>query len=158
TEEMGRMMNIMAAAAKEGSAELPDQKQALEQSGMAAKAAALRFEEHAAAIQVLDKAGKKGSEGGIALRNTLAILSTGRFLPKDIQEELKAEGVNVDTLGDKTLDFTDRLRPLKKIMGDTALVTKLFGRANSNSALALIDGIDAQEQLKERIVDTNTAY
>ncbi|MGV8814743.1 MAG: phage tail tape measure protein [Gelidibacter sp.] len=158
TEEMGRMMNIMAAAAKEGSAELPQQKAALEQSGMAAKAASLRFEEHAAAIQVLDKAGQRGSEGGIALRNTLAILSTGRFLPKDIQKELKAAGVDVNVLGDKTLDFTERLKPLKKIMNDTALVTKLFGRANSNSALALISGIDAQEQLKGQITDTNTAY
>lgn len=158
TEEMGRMMNIMAEAAKRGSAELPQQKQALEQSGMAAKAAKLRFEEHAAAIQVLDKAGKKGSEGGVALRNTLAILSTGRFLPKDIQKELQAAGVDINVLGDKSLDFTERLKPLKKIMGDTALVTKLFGRENTNSALALINGIDAQEELKGQITGTNTAY
>ncbi|EGV44391.1 phage tail tape measure protein [Bizionia argentinensis JUB59] len=158
TDEMAKMMNIMAAAAKAGSAELPQQKAALEQSGMAAKSAKLRFEEHAAAIQVLDKAGKKGSEGGVALRNTLAILSTGRFLPKDIQEELQAAGVDIDVLGDKSLDFTERLKPLKSIIDDTALVTKLFGRENSNSALALINGISAQEDLKGQITETNTAY
>ncbi len=158
SKEMTNMMNIMAAAAKEGSAELPQQKAALEQSGMAAKAAKLRFEEHAAAIQILDKAGKKGAAGGVALRNSLAILSTGRFLPKDVRDELQAAGVDINVLGDKSLDFTERLKPLRKIMNDTALMTKLFGRENSNAALALISGIDAQEELKGKITDTNTAF
>ncbi len=158
SKEMAKMMNIMAAAAKEGSAELPQQKAALEQSGMAAKAAKLRFEEHAAAIQILDKAGKKGAEGGVALRNSLAILSTGRFLPKDVRRELAAAGVDIKVLGNKTLDFTERLKPLKNILKDDALLTKLFGRENKNAALALINGIDAQDKLKQSIVDTNTAY
>ncbi len=157
SEEMSRMMNIMAAAAKEGSAELPQQKQALEQSGMAAKAANVSFAETAAAIQVLDKAGKKGSEGGVALRNTLATLSQGRFLPKDAQDELRAAGVDINILGDKSLSF-HRLKPLKGIMNDSALVTKLFGKENSNAAVALVNGISEQERLTEAIQDTNTAY
>lgn len=156
-KEMSRMMNIMSAAAKEGSAELPQQKQALEQSGMAAKAASLAFEEHAAAIQVLDKAGKKGSEGGVALRNTLSILSTGRFLPKQLRDELKAAGVDISILGNKSLKFTDRLRPLKNILHDDALMTKMFGRENKNAALALINSIDRQDELTKAIVGTNTA-
>ncbi len=61
-KEMARMMNVMAAAAKEGSAELPQIQEALKQSGMAAKAAGVSFEEANAAIQVLDKAGRKGQE------------------------------------------------------------------------------------------------
>lgn len=158
SKEMSDMMNIMAAAAKEGSAELPQQKAALQQSGMAAKAAQLRFEEHAAAIQVLDKAGKKGAEGGVALRNSLAVLSTGRFLPKEVRTELAAAGVDIAILGNKSLDFTERLKPLKKILKDDALLTKLFGRENKNAALALISGIDAQDKLKQKIVGTNTAY
>lgn len=157
SKEMANMMNIMAAAAKEGSAELPQQKQALEQSGMAAKAANVSFAETAAAIQVLDKAGKKGSEGGVALRNTMAVLAQGRFLPKDVQEELRAAGVDVDVLGDKNLSLVDRLKPLKSIMTDTALVTKLFGRENSNAAIALVGGIEEQERLTEKIQGTNTA-
>ncbi|MDB0603191.1 phage tail tape measure protein [Tenacibaculum maritimum] len=158
SKEMGRMMNIMAAAAKEGSAELPQQKAALEQSGMAAKAASLKFEEHAAAIQVLDKAGKKGAAGGVALRNTLSILSTGRFLPKDVQKELAAAGIDINILSDKSLSFANRLKPLQKIMGDSALVTKLFGRENSNAAMALVNGISEQERLTIAVRGTNTAY
>lgn len=156
-EEMGVMMNIMAEAARQGSAELPNQKEALSQAGMAAKAANVSFAETVAAIQVLDKAGKRGSEGGIALRNTMAILSQGRFLPKDVQEELRAAGVSVDVLGDKNLSLAERMKPLRNIMNDTALVTKLFGRANSNAALALVAGLEEQERLTESIKGTNTA-
>jgi TP901 family phage tail tape measure protein len=155
--EMSRMMNIMAAAAKEGSAELPEQKAALEQSGMAAKAAKLEFQEHAAAIQVLDKAGKKGSEGGVALRNTLATLAQGRFIPKQVRDELQGAGVDITKLTDTSKSFTDRLRPLKAILKDQALLTKLFGKENSNAALALISSVDEQDRLKAAIVGTNTA-
>lgn len=158
SKEMATMMNVMAAAAKEGSAELPAQKAALEKSGMAAKANKLHFYEHAAAVQVLDKAGLKFAEGGTALKNTLGIMAQGRFLPKEVLKELKAAGVDVNVLGNKSIHFTERLKPLRKIMHDTALVTKLFGRENSNAALALINGIDAQEDLKKKIVGTNTAY
>ena len=52
---------------------------------MAAKAAGVSFAETNAAIQVLDKAGKKGSEGGVALRNVMSTLAQGRFLPKDVR-------------------------------------------------------------------------
>lgn len=59
SKTMADMMNTMAAAGQAGSAELPAIKAALEQCGMAAKAANVSFEETNAAIQVLDKAGKK---------------------------------------------------------------------------------------------------
>ena len=75
SDRMWEMMNTMAAAAREGSAELPAIKVALEQCGMAAKAAGVSFEETNASIQVLDKAGKKGSEGGVALRNIMSTLA-----------------------------------------------------------------------------------
>lgn len=158
SEKMAEMMNVMAAAAKEGSAELPEQQAAIEQSGMAAKAANVSFAETAAAIQVLDKAGKVGSEGGVALRNTLATLAQGRFLPENVQQELEAAGVDVATLTDKSLSLTDRLRPLRKIMNDSALITKLFGKENNIAALALINGIEEQERLTKAIQGTNTAY
>lgn len=158
SEEMARMMNVMAAGAKEGSAELPQIKSALEQSGMAASAANVAFEETNAAIQVLDKAGKKGSEGGVALRNVMATLSEGRFLPKDVKAELAAAGVSINTLTDKSIPLADRLKALQPIMNDSALFTKLFGKENSNAALALVNGIPEMERLTVAITGTNTAY
>lgn len=155
--EMGRMMNIMAAAAQAGSAELPAIKAALEQSGMAAKMAGISFAETNAAIQVLDKAGKKGSEGGVALRNVMSTLAQGRFLPKDVLEELAAVGVNVDTLTNKSLSLTQRLKPLQAVMDDGALISKLFGKENANAALALLSGLDTVDQYTASIQGTNAA-
>ncbi len=157
SKEMASMMNVMAAAAKEGSAELPAIKDALSQSGMAAKMANVSFAETNAAIQVLDKAGKKGAEGGVALRNVLATLSQGRFLPKDVREELKAAGVDVNVLTDKSKSLAERLKNLSPIMNDQALVTKLFGKENNNAALALMSGIPLMEQYTVAIQGTNTA-
>lgn len=158
SRKMAEMMNVMAAAGKEGSAELPTIKTALEQCGMAAKAAGVSFEETNAAIQVLDKAGKKGAEGGVALRNTMSILSQGRFLPKDVQQELLAAGVDINKLGDKSLSLSQRLAMLKPVMSDTALFSKLFGRENANAAMALVQGTSEIDRYRDAITGTNTAY
>jgi TP901 family phage tail tape measure protein len=155
---MAEMMNIMAAGAKEGSAELPEIKSALEQAGMAAKGAGVSFAETNAAIQVLDKAGKKGSEGGVAIRNVLATLSEGRFLPKEVQAELTKAGVSIQQLGNNSIPLAQRLKTLQPIMNDSALVTKLFGKENSNAAVALMSGIPEMERLTSAVTGTSTAY
>lgn len=156
-KEMTKMMNVMAAAAKEGSAKLPQIKAALEESGKAAKGAGVSFEETNAAIQLLDKAGEKGAEGGIALRNIMTSLSMGRFLPKDVQEELKAAGVNIAALTDQSKSLSERLKPLRNVMDDTALITKIFGEENNNAAIALLSSIDSMDAYKMAITGTNTA-
>ena len=154
---MTDMMNIMAAAAKAGSAELPQIKAALENAGMAAKNAGVSFEETNAAIQVLDKAGKKGAEGGVALRNVMATLSEGRFLPKEVRSELEGAGININDLTDKNKTLSERLNILKPLMNDTALLTKLFGKENAASATALIQGTGAMDQYTKAITGTNAA-
>lgn len=155
--EMSRMMNVMAAAAKEGSAELPQIQEALKQSGMAAKSAGVSFEETNAAIQVLDKAGRKGAEGGVALRNVMSTLAQGRFLPKDVQEELRRAGINVNVLTDNSRSLKDRLEVLKPVLQDQALLSKLFGRENAASAMALIGNTQALEAYTKAVTGTNTA-
>lgn len=157
SDRMWEMMNTMAAAAREGSAELPAIKVALEQCGMAAKSAGVSFEETNAAIQVLDKAGKKGSEGGVALRNVMSTLAQGRFLPKDVREELAAAGISVNDLTDKSKSLAERLQVLKPVMADDALFSKLFGKENSAAAMALVQGIPKVQQWTEAITGTTTA-
>lgn len=155
--EMARMMNVMAAAGQAGSAELPAIKVALQQCGMAAKAANVSFEETNAAIQVLDKAGKKGSEGGVALRNVLSTLAAGRFLPEKTQEELQKAGINVSSLTDKTKPLKERLETLKPLLKDDALLSALFGRENANAALALINGTESLQDFTEAVTGTASA-
>lgn len=155
--EMARMMNVMAAAGQAGSAELPAIKVALQQCGMAAKAANVSFEETNAAIQVLDKAGKKGSEGGVALRNVLSTLAAGRFLPEKTQEELQKAGINVSSLTDKTKPLKERLETLKPLLKDDALLSALFGRENANAALALINGTESLQNFTDAVTGTASA-
>lgn len=157
SRKMAEMMNIMAAAGREGSAELPTIQQALEQCGMMAKASGVSFAETNAAIQALDKAGKKGAEGGVALRNVMSILSQGRFLPKDVREELSAAGIDINDLTDKSKSLTERMRALQPVMNDSALFTKLFGRENSAAAMALMQSLDQVDAWTEAITGTNTA-
>lgn len=157
SEEMARMMNVMAAAGQAGSAELPAIKVALQQCGMAAKAANVSFEETNAAIQVLDKAGKKGSEGGVALRNVLSTLSAGRFLPEKTQEELQKAGIDVTALSDKTKPLKDRLEVLKPLLKDDALLSALFGRENANAARALVQGTESLQDFTDAVTGTSSA-
>lgn len=155
--EMARMMNVMAAAGQAGSAELPAIKVALQQCGMAAKAANVSFEETNAAIQVLDKAGKKGSEGGVALRNVLSTLAAGRFLPEKTQEELQKAGIDVAALSDKTKPLKDRLEALKPLLNDDALLSALFGRENANAARALVHGTESLQDFTDAVTGTSSA-
>ena len=157
SKTMADMMNVMAAAAKEGSAELPQIKSALEQVGMVAKTTGVTFSETNAAIQVLDKAGKKGAEGGVALRNALSTLSEGRFLPKQTKAELEAAGVSIAQIGDKSIPLSSRLNALKPIINDTALITKLFGKENAAAAIALVNGSESIDDYNSKLQGTNTA-
>lgn len=155
--EMGRMMNVMAAAGQAGSAELPAISAALQQCGMAAKAANVSFEETNAAIQVLDKAGKKASEGGVALRNVLGQLSKGRFIEEQAREELEKAGIDVVALGDNSKSLKERLEMLKPMLNDSALLSKFFGVENANAARALIQGTDALQGFTDAVTGTNSA-
>ena len=156
-KSMADMMNVMSAAAQQGSAELPQIKQALEQVGMVAKTTGLSFAETNAYIQLLDQAGKKGSEGGVALRNVLTTLSEGRFTSKLAAEGLKQAGISVDYLADSSIPLHERLKTLRKIQGDTALMTKVFGKENMAAAIAMINTADEAEAMSKAIVGTNSA-
>ncbi len=157
SEEMARMMNVMAAAGQAGSAELPAISAALQQCGMAAKAANVSFEETNAAIQVLDKAGKKASEGGVALRNVLGQLGKGRFVEKQAREELEKAGIDVVALGDNSKSLKERLEMLKPMLNDSALLSKFFGVENANAARALIQGTESLQDFTDAVTGTNSA-
>lgn len=137
--EMARMMNVMAAAGQAGSAELPAISAALQQCGMAAKAANVSFEETNAAIQVLDKAGKKASEGGVALRNVLGQLSKGRFVEKQAREELEvvneirevfSKVINYYTYNDLSKKTENTFYNISRIFNDG--ITSINNYTNSN--------------------------
>ncbi len=155
--EMASQMNVLAAGAKFGAAEVPQVADAIKVAGVAASGAKVSFEETNAAIQALAAGGKVGAEAGTALRNVLGKLGEGRFLPADVQKELRGAGVDIQKLSDTALPFTDRLRELQKVSSDAALTTKLFGTENAAAASILIRSVDDQDKLRIAITGTNTA-
>lgn len=156
-DAMAVAMNVLAAGAKEGASEVPDVAAAINVAGVAASKSKVSFEETNSAIQILAAGGKVGAEAGTSLRNVLNKLGEGRFLPKDTATELKKAGVDINKLGDTTITFSERLRELKKISGDAALTTKLFG-TDSAAASILIKGASGNmDTLTQKLTGTNTA-
>lgn len=156
--EMTKRMNVMVAAGQAGGGKLSAVSSALEQCGHAAKSAGISFEETSAAIQLLDKAGKKGVAGGKALASIMNALSDMQFLPPGLQRELKSMGLNTDMLAEKSLSMAERLSLLKPLLNDSVLFTKLFGEENSGIAVKLVENTAELKQYTEAISGTNTAF
>jgi TP901 family phage tail tape measure protein len=156
--EMDKMMNVMAAGAQQGAAEVPKIADALKVSGVAMKQMNVEFAEGNSALQALAKGGKEGAEAGTALRNVLGKMAGEDVIPKEAREKLRELGVNYDIVSDKTRPFTDRLRELKKAQGDATIMAQVFGVENAAAANILLDSIEAQEEMTRTISDTNTAY
>ena len=153
-QTMTDYMNIMAAGTVEGSAEIKEVAEALKQTGSVAKTFGVEFAETNAVIQLLDKSGKKGSEGGIALRNTIVKLQAPTT---DAVKQLKAAGVSIETMQNQSLSLTDRLRAPTPVMHNATIMSALFGGENLASAMALIDGVDQIDTWTEAIQGSTSA-
>lgn len=162
--ESGRFINVLAASAKEGAAEIPQVSEAILQAGVAAKGANLSFEETNAAIQALAIGGKVGSEAGVGLRNVLGLLikQSGPGA-----EALKGVGLSVEGLG-KTLTTQGLAAALKELRGGidklgsdaekAAFKATLFGSENAATAGILLQQADAITELTGKITGTQEAY
>jgi TP901 family phage tail tape measure protein len=156
-QEMTNMMNVMAAGAKEGAAEVPAIADALKVAGVQAKQSNVSFAETNAVLQELSKGGKNGAEAGTALRNVLAKMSGEDVLSKDAIGKLDKMGVNMKIVSDTTLPLTTRLRELKKAQGDATAVAQIFGIENAAAANIMLNSVDAQDTLKDKIEGTTAA-
>lgn len=155
--EMAKMMNVMAAGAKYGAAEVPQVSAALEQTGVAAKLAKLSFEETNAAIQAMATGGKYGSEAGVALRNVLSTISAPSALSKDAVGVLSAYNINMEAIADTSKPFSERLKLLGPIQNDLNALTAVFGKENAANAQILLRSADAQVKMTGQITNTNVA-
>jgi hypothetical protein len=78
-------------------------------------------------------------------------------LPKEATEKLSRLGVNMNVVSNTSLPLTSRLRELKKAQGDATIMAQMFGTENAAAASIMLNSVDAQDALKTKIVDTNTA-
>lgn len=158
SREMEKMMNVMAAGAKYGAAEVPQISAAIEQAGVAANLAGVSFAETNAAIQAMAGGGKYGSEAGIAIRNVITSMSAEAKLNKKAADALRAYGIDMQKVSDATIPFADRLKMLQPVQNDINALTLMFGRENAAAAQILIRSSEEQANLTKEITGTNVAY
>lgn len=163
-QEMTNMVNIMAAGAKEGAAEIPQIKDALVVAGAAAKASGVSFLELNAGIQVMAQGGKYGAEAGTALRNVMIKL----------QEQSKEAEGSLNKVGIKGKDLAIALQE-KGLGGALGVINKafegtndqiaknqvlidLFGSENLAAGATLVTNAKNLETFTQKLAGTNTAF
>jgi TP901 family phage tail tape measure protein len=162
--EMERMMNVLAAGAKVGAAEIPQMSEAIVVAGSALSNANVSFEESGAAIQVVAaKAGKYGSEAGTGIRNIVGLMQKNSKEAKGIVSEI---GLDFDTIG-KKLNTEGLGSALEYLQGGlekitdpakrNAAVMQIFGTENASVASALLQNTEQLAEYKEAMTGTNTA-
>lgn len=162
--EMTKQMNVMAAGAQVGAAEVPQVAEALKAAGVAASGAKLSFEETNAAIQVLAAGGKVGAEAGTALRNVIGLLQKQS---SEGQAVLASMGVTVEELGE-TLT-TQGLGAAVDLLGEgfdklgstsekNAALMQLFGQDSATAAGLLLSGRDKMAEFTIGVTGTNAAF
>lgn len=156
-DQANRFVNALAAGSKEGSAEVGQLAAAILVAGTEAKASNVSFEESVGLLEAFAENGLKGAEAGTGFRNILSKLSATDVLPKDALARLKAAGVDIDALSDKSLTFADRLRALQPIQNDSNALTAVFGLENKSAAQILLGNIERVEELTTAVTGTNVA-
>ncbi|MEM8864562.1 MAG: phage tail tape measure protein [Planctomycetota bacterium] len=117
TSEMGRVTDVLTAAANGTSQTLEDLFEAMKPVAPIAAEAGESIEDTAAAIGILANNGIKGSLAGNALARGYKNLANTK-----VQNQLKAIGV-------EATDADDNLRPLVDIIGDLSKATADYGEA-----------------------------
>jgi TP901 family phage tail tape measure protein len=138
--QAGRVINVLAAGAKYGAAEIPELAQSFKVAGASANAAGVSVESAAGALEALSKMNLKGAEAGTALRNVLLKMQT----------EL---GVDF-----RVTKLSDALAALQPKMQDAAYMAKIFGVENMAAAQFLAGNSDLVEELTGKVTGTSVAY
>lgn len=157
-QDSGRVINELAAGAKEGAAEIPDITSALKEFGTVAEIGNVSTSESIALIETLADRQLKGAEAGTQLRNVLSKLASADILPRTAQAQFQKLGIDINVLKDASLPLETRLRELGKAQGDVSALTKIFGLENLQAATIITSGLDKYTQLNEKIQGTSEAY
>lgn len=167
-KEMTRIMNVMAAGALQGAAEVPDLAEAMKGVGTVAHTSGISIEETTAAIEILSQNGIKGSEAGVAFKEVLMKMSSGS---KEANGALASMGLtfydinpkingqekalsNLKTALDKVKDPVQKAADLEHLFGIRATIGAQILMNNS----VAVDGNDsALHKMTAEITGTNTA-
>jgi TP901 family phage tail tape measure protein len=145
--DAGKYVNILAEGARLSAAEVPDITSALLEFGVAAKSSNVSISESVALIEAMAEKGIKGAEAGTKLRNVLAKGLSPNALDKAALADLKAYGVNIELVSDKTLSLQTRLQELSKIKDDDIALTHVFGLENKIAGQVILENTERVNEL-----------
>ena len=140
-DQANRFVNVLAAGAKEGSAEIEDMAMSLKASGTVAASAGLSFEQTNAVLQSMSTIALKGEQSGTMLRNVLLKLQSGA---DDTNPKIVGLEKALENLGNKNLS--------------TAELAKKFGTENVVAAQHVIAHRAEISTLTEKLTGTSEAY
>ncbi|MFY8000490.1 MAG: phage tail tape measure protein [Candidatus Kapaibacteriota bacterium] len=158
-------MNVLAASAQVGSAEIPQVGAAFLQVGTAAKGLNMGFTEVNTAIQVLGKGGKYGAEAGVALRNVMGLMMSAS---KPAEAALASLGTSSAELGkmltDPSKGLNEGMKKLKvglqKLPDDYSranALAQIFGAENKAAAEVLLNNTDTYDNYRKAIGESASA-
>ena len=141
-EETDRIINTLAAGAKNGASSVESTAAALARAGTQANISGVSIEQFTGLVQTLAKGEITASDAGTALRNTLLILDTA------VDKNLRPSVVGMSAA----------LANLEKAQKGGMDMLKMFGRENITAANILIKNREEYERVTAAVTDTNEAY
>ena len=138
--DASRIINVLAAGAKEGAAAIPLVAQSIEKFGTVAASSNISLEESVALVEVLASRGIEGAEAGTQLRNVILKLQAAQIGFKD-----------------GTFSLTDALKELNEKQIEGTELSKLFGLESVVAGQILKENLGTYAELTEKVTGTSVA-
>lgn len=149
--DSSKVIDTLAAGAKEGAASIPLINDAILKFGPTATGFNVNLGESVSLIETFAAKGLKGAEAGTKLRNILTKMATVKALPAEAQKQLEKFGVNTDLVSDSTVPLLKRLTELRKISGDATAMVKIFGAENKDAGSVLLNNLSTYDDLTKKM-------
>ena len=137
--DAARVINVLAAGAKFGAAEIPQLADSLKKVGSVAGAFGVSLEATTGALEILSQSGIKSELAGTGLASIITRMKT--MLGVDFSK----------------MSLTDALVQLKPKLNDADFLMKTFGQDNIDVAAVLIKNADKVGKMTDAVTGTNVA-
>lgn len=141
-DQADRFINVLAAGANFGAAEIADMGEAMKMSGTVAAQFGLSFEDANAALQLLSTNAIKGSMAGTNLKGVILALETRMS----------------DNFKPSVVGIAQAMENLSKENLSASEMVKLFGRENITAGQIMMNNSGQLKQLISDVTGTNMAY
>jgi TP901 family phage tail tape measure protein len=149
-------INRLTAGEVVGSLRTSQVAEALQEFGAGAYSANVSLSESVALVEALAKQ-MKVDKIGVGARNILTVLDSAKGLDKRARKDLRAAGVDLNFLMDRSKSLSERLHELAKVSGDSTKITSIFGKENKTAAQVIFNQLGTFDEYLAKIKVTNAA-